>query len=77
MPLPLRKEPNMQVSPRLFQYDRTLNNTETTTIGTFCFSWIPGTGFMGVSRTNLMSPAGWTDTVTNGGASIYLAPTFI
>jgi len=61
---------NMQVSPGVFQYDLTLNNTGTTTIGTFWFSWIPGAGFMGVSPTNVMSPAGWTDTLTNAGASI-------
>ena len=61
---------NMQVSPGVFQYDLTLNNTGTTTIGTFWFSWIPGAGFMGVSPTNVMSPAGWTDTLTNTGASI-------
>ena len=67
----------MQVSPGVFQYHLTLNNTGTTSIGTFWFSWIPGAGFMGVSPTNVMSPAGWTDTVTNGGASIYLAQTFM
>jgi hypothetical protein len=61
---------NMQVSPGVFQYDLTLNNTGTTTIGTFWFSWIPGAGFMGVSPTNVMSPAGWTDTLTNTDASI-------
>jgi len=61
---------DMQVSPGVFQYDLTLNNTGTTTIGTFWFSWIPGAGFMGVSPTNVMSPAGWTDTVTNCGVSI-------
>jgi hypothetical protein len=61
---------DMMVSPGVFQYDLTLTNTGTTTIGTFWFSWIPGAGFMGVTPTNVMSPAGWTDTVTNSGASI-------
>jgi hypothetical protein len=51
----------MQVSPGVFQYDLTLNNTGTTAIGTSWFS---------VSPTNVMSPAGWTDTLTNTGASI-------
>jgi hypothetical protein len=67
---------DMLVSPEVFQYDLTLNNMGTTTIGTFWFSWIPGAGFMGVSPTNVMSPAGWTDTITNSGASIqWLAAT--
>lgn len=61
---------DMMVSPGVFQYDLTLNNTGTTTIGTFWFSWIPGAGFMGVTPTNVMSPSGWTDAVTNGGMSI-------
>jgi hypothetical protein len=60
----------------VFQYDLTLNNAGTTTIGTFWFSWIPGAGFMGASPTNVMSPTGWTDTITNRGASIqWLAAT--
>ena len=33
---------DMLVSPGVYQYDLTLNNTGTTTIGTFWFSWIPG-----------------------------------
>lgn len=61
---------DMMVSPGVFQYDLTLTNTGTTTIGTFWFSWIPGAGFMGVTPTNVMSPAGWTDTITNSGGSI-------
>jgi hypothetical protein len=61
---------DMMVSPGVFQYDLTLTNTGTTTIGTFWFSWIPGAGFMGVTPTNVMSPAGWTPIITNSGASI-------
>lgn len=61
---------DMLVSPGVFQYDLTLTNTGTTTIGTFWFSWIPGAGFMGVPPTNVMSPAGWTAMITNMGASI-------
>ena len=58
------------VSPGVFQYDLTLNDTGTTTIGTFWFSWIPGSGFMPVTSTGISSPAGWSDTVTNGGGAI-------
>jgi hypothetical protein len=55
------------VSPGVYQYDLTLNNTGTTTIGTFWFSWIPGADFMPVSPTSIVSPTGWGDTVTTGG----------
>lgn len=60
----------MMVSPGVFQYDLTLMNTGTTTIGTFWFSWIPGAGFMGVPPTNVMSPAGWSGIATNSGMAI-------
>ena len=64
------------VAPGVFQYDLTLNNTGTTKIGAFWFSWVPGAGFMSVTPTDVASPTGWKDTVTNGGASIlWTAPT--
>ena len=56
-----------EISPGEFQYDLTLNNTGTTTIGTFWFSWIPGADFMPVSPTGVTSPAGWGDVVTTDG----------
>jgi hypothetical protein len=59
-----------QVSPGVFDYNITLNNTGTTTIGTFWFSWVPGAGFMSVTPTDITSPTGWTDKTTNGGAAI-------
>jgi hypothetical protein len=57
-------------TPGNWQYDLTLNNTGTTTIGTFWFSWIPGAGFMTVSPTDIQSPAGWNDLLTNSNAAI-------
>ena len=57
-----------QVSPGVYQYDLTLNDTGTTTIGTFWFAWIPGDGFMTVTPTAIQSPSGWTEIITNGGA---------
>jgi hypothetical protein len=57
------------VSPGDFQYDLTLNNTGTTTIGTFWFSWVPGDNFMPVSPTSITSPAGWQEFITSGGPS--------
>jgi len=58
------------VSPGVYDYSFTLNNTGTTTIGTFWFSWVPGAGFMSVTPTDITSPTGWTDKTTNGGAAI-------
>src|SRR5580700_2955413 len=49
-----------QVSPGLFEYDLTLNNTGTTDIGTFWFAWVPGGFFMTVAPTDIVSPAAWT-----------------
>lgn len=51
------------------QYQLTLKDTGTTTIGTFWFAWIPGDNFLPVSPTNITSPAGWTDMITPGGPS--------
>jgi hypothetical protein len=58
------------VSPGVFQYDLTLTDTGTTTIGTFWFSWIPGAGLMPVAPTGVVSPAGWSDILTNGNGAI-------
>jgi hypothetical protein len=58
------------VSPGVYQYDLTLNNTGTTTIGTFWFGWIPGAGFLSAAPTGVTNPAGWNDVETNAGAAI-------
>jgi hypothetical protein len=55
-----------QISPGEYQYDLTLNDVGTTTIGTFWFSWVPGINFMPATPTNLTAPAGWTDSLTTG-----------
>src|SRR5579864_6443641 len=59
-----------QISPGVYEYDLTLDNTGTTTIGTFWFSWIPGAGFMSATPTNITSPSNWSDIPTNGNKSI-------
>ncbi|MGA3130432.1 MAG: PEP-CTERM sorting domain-containing protein [Terracidiphilus sp.] len=59
-----------QVSPGVYDYSLTLNNTGTTTIGTFWFSWVPGAGFLSATPTDITSPTGWTDNVTNAGKAI-------
>ena len=67
-------------TPGLFDYTLTLNNTGTTTIGTFWFSWVPGGDFLDPVPASATAPTGWTDSIlTNaatGGTSIrYLAGT--
>jgi hypothetical protein len=57
-------------SPGTWQYDITLDNTGTTTIGTFWFSWIPGQGFMSAAPTNIQSPTNWSEILTNANMSI-------
>jgi hypothetical protein len=58
-----------QVSPGEYQYNLTLHNTGTTTIGTFWFSWVPGLNFMSATPTSITSPTGWTENVTTGPGS--------
>jgi hypothetical protein len=58
------------VSPGVYQYDLTLNNTGTTDIGTFWFAWVPGEGFLTSTPTDILSPTGWSDMTTNSGAAI-------
>jgi hypothetical protein len=52
-----------------FQYNLTLNDAGSTTLGTFWFAWIPGDNFMPADPTNILSPTGWQDLVTTGGPS--------
>lgn len=47
-----------------YQYDITLNNVGTTTIGTFWFAWEPGFNYLTATPTNIVSPPGWSFTVT-------------
>ena len=60
-----------EVMPSIFQYSLTLNNTGTTTLGTFWFAWIPFDNFMPVSPIlpSITSPTGWQEMVTHGGPS--------
>ncbi len=56
-----------QIDATDYHYDIVLNDTGTTTVGTFWFAWKPGQDFMPVQPTNILSPANWTDLVTGGG----------
>jgi PEP-CTERM motif len=53
----------------LFDYKITLTDAASSPdpIGTFWFSWVPGKDFMNTAPASVISPAGWTDMVTNGG----------
>ncbi len=50
-----------------FQYTITLNNTSaSSSIGTFWYSWIPGYDFLPATPNSIVSPSGWSSTVTGG-----------
>jgi hypothetical protein len=57
----------VQISPGDFQYSVSLTDTGNTTVGTFWFAWddVPDQDFMSVQPTNVGSPTGWGDVVTN------------
>ncbi len=59
-------------TPGVYDYSLTLNNTGTTTIGTFWFAWVPGGDFLNPAPTNVAQPAGWVNRVlsTAQGTSI-------
>lgn len=54
----------------VYNYDITVNDTGTTPVGTFWFSWVPGAGFLSPAPSAYGSPAGWTEKTTNAGAAI-------
>src|ERR1700759_3653812 len=54
-----------QLSATTWQYNIQLNDTGTTDIGTFWFSWVPGLNFLADSPTSVTSPASWSDTITH------------
>jgi hypothetical protein len=56
------------LSPGNWQYNLQLDDTGTTDLGTFWFSWVPGEDFMPTSPASVTSAAGWNETVTSGGA---------
>ena len=53
-------------SGSVYNYDITVTDTGTTTIGTFWFSWLPGEGFMSAAPSNVTGPTGWATAITNG-----------
>ncbi|HMD54962.1 MAG TPA: hypothetical protein VKJ65_10475 [Phycisphaerae bacterium] len=58
------------IAPGEWQYDITLDDTGTTNVGTYWFSWVPGDDFMPVSPISETAPTGWkVNAVTHGGSS--------
>ncbi len=57
-----------QLNATTYHYAVRLNDTGTTAVGTFWFSWIPGQDYMAVSPTNVLSPTLWSSMITNTGA---------
>ena len=43
----------------VYDYSLILNNTGSTTIGTFWFAWVPGGDFLNPVPTHVLQPAGW------------------
>ena len=52
-----------------WKYTITLDDTGSTTVGTFWFAWVPGRDFLDSAPTNVTSPAGWQEMITHAGAS--------
>jgi hypothetical protein len=58
-----------QLAPAEWQYSVTLDDTGSTTVGTFWFAWVPGKDFLDTQPTNITSPSGWQEVVTHGGSN--------
>jgi hypothetical protein len=54
-----------QIGANDYRYTIALKDTGSTPIGTFWFSWVPGSGFL-PSAPQFSSPAGWTAVETDG-----------
>jgi len=58
-----------QLGPSDWRYSLTLHDTGSTAIGSFWFSWIPGENFMATAPSAISSPATWSGSPMNFGAS--------
>jgi hypothetical protein len=60
-----------QLGPSSYQYTITLDDTGSTTIGTFWFAWIasPFEDFLASRPTGVTPPPGWTDQITHTSGS--------
>jgi hypothetical protein len=55
----------------------TLTDTGSTNIGSFWYSWVPGVDYMSVSPTNVLTPTGWSESITHEGQSDGYAIQFV
>jgi Hint domain len=58
-----------QLGPDSYSYTVTLTDTGSTPLGTFWMGWVPGKDFLDTRPTSASDPTGWTDAITNFGAS--------
>lgn len=60
------------LTANLYDYSLVLNNTGTTTIGTFWFAWVPGGDFLNPTPSSATQPSGWGSRIltTTQGTSI-------
>ena len=58
-----------QLGPNSWRYSLTLSDTGSTPIGSFWFSWIPGENFMPTAASAISSPATWSGSSMNFGAT--------
>lgn len=58
-----------QVDASTYRVSIDLKDTGTTNLGTLWYGWVPGEDFLPVAPTNIVSPAGWTATVTHESAN--------
>ena len=56
-----------QLDATHWQYSLTLDDTGSTTVGTFGFGWVPGQGLLASQPASISDPTGWTHSITNGG----------
>lgn len=54
----------------VYNYDVTVTNTGTTSLGTFWMGWMPGQDFLPSTPGAVSSPSGWTSTLTGSGNNL-------
>ena len=57
-----------QLDASHWQYTVTLQDTGSTSIGTFWFAWVPGEDFLASSPGSITAPTGWADIITHAGS---------
>ena len=58
----------------VYNYDLTLTNTGTTTVGTFWYAWVPGENFLPTRPEATSSPSGWGNAAGTAGTADITGP---